>query len=66
MSSPGLLLALAAALALAACAGHRPGADQAEATCRAQSVGDTSELPGAIAGTARDDMVRRCAAARGF
>lgn len=62
---PAALL-LAAALAPVAYAAHRPGADEAQATCRARAISDTSELPGAVADTDRDRMIRRCIAARGF
>lgn len=64
MPAPPTLPLLAALLALAACSARQTAANQAEATCRVQAIGDTSELPGVVADTARDRMVRRCLAAR--
>ncbi len=55
---------LAALLSLPACSARQTAADEAEATCRAQAISDTSELPGIVADTARDRMVRHCVAAR--
>ncbi len=56
------LPALLAALALCACSARQTAANQAEATCRVQAISDTSELPGIVADTARDRMVRDCLA----
>ncbi len=62
---PALAAALLAALlSFAACSARQTAANEAEATCRAQAISDTSELPGIVADTARDRMVRRCVAAR--
>ena len=51
-------------LVLGACTARQTAANQAEATCRVQAISDTSELPGIVADTARDRMIRHCLAAR--
>lgn len=53
---------LAATTTLAACSPRQTAANQAEATCRDQAIRDTSEIPGIVADTARDRMVRACLA----
>ena len=62
MPAPATLPPLIALLVLAACSARQTAANQAEATCRAQAISDTSELPGVVADTARDRMVRPCLA----
>ena len=64
MPFPSRAALLATFLALAACSARQTAANQAEAVCRDQAIADTSELPGIVADTDRDRMVRRCVAAR--
>ena len=59
--APAALLLVATA-ALSACSPRQTAANQAEATCRDQAIRDTSEIPGVVADTARDRMVRACLA----
>lgn len=63
LSSRAALLPAAALLAaLPACTARQTAANQAEATCRDQAIRDTSEIPGIVADTDRDRMVRACLA----
>lgn len=57
-----LLPAAALLVTLSACTARQTAANQAEATCRDQAIRDTSELPGIVADTDRDRMVRACLA----
>ncbi len=56
------LPAAALLAALSACSARQTAANQAEATCRDQAIRDTSEIPGIVADTARDRMIRACLA----
>lgn len=60
--APTALLLAASLASLSACSPRQTAANQAEATCRDQAIRDTSEIPGIVADTARDRMVRACLA----